>query len=81
MDFFFLDMNIQLKLDAQQGRVTFDGKSNIKDYNVTARGTEQCSAFKVLIHFSLTDIFQPILLDMNYAILDGVPDSEGMLIL
>lgn len=42
---------------------------------------EQCETYDLSVMSSLNDIYKPIDLDMYYEVLDGVPNSEGILYL
>lgn len=66
-------------MDPQRGRLKFsdDPTSNTKEVNVTASETEECLHYEATVKFSIADIFKPIDLNMNYVVLDGIPDSEG----
>lgn len=72
------DFSFALKLDQLHGRALFADQTNLVERNVTASTTEQCIDFDVVVTYFLADIFKPIDLELSYAVLDGVPDSEGI---
>lgn len=70
-------MELELVLDAQRGRIKFDDKTNTRNLTVIGNKEEQCQNFILEISFFAEDIFIPIYLELNYDLLNGVPDSEG----
>lgn len=75
----FPGMNIIVKIDPQFGRANFADKTNVLEFNTTARTAEQCQEYDATVKFSIADIFKPIDLEMHHSILDKVPDSDGKL--
>lgn len=72
-------MSILIRLDPQHGRVLLPDGNNTMDFNYMAGEVETCVTIDTNIRMTEANIDKTVDLEFNYKILDGVPDSAGLL--
>ncbi|XP_055379862.1 integrin alpha-PS3-like, partial [Condylostylus longicornis] len=70
------DLKLKIKVDKNVKRVNFVDGSTEMDLKVTASPENICQLYDATVKFNLGDIFKPIELELEYELVNGVPDSE-----
>lgn len=71
-------MNILIRFDPQLGRVLRPDGNNTMEFNNMTDETETCISIDTNIRMTEENIDKSVNLELNYKILDGVPDSAGL---
>lgn len=73
-------IKITLKVDPQVKRAFFSENINEMEFDAIAVPLPTCKIYDVMVKFSLPDIFKSIDIEIHYALMRKIPDSEGKFI-